>query len=121
MLDGKGTAFDLVVAIMVGSVLSRAITNTLGLLAVWLAGFVLIMLHRLMATLAYHLDWFGPLVKGHPVLLVEDGQAAGGADRGGVTDHAHGWGPGASTVAVGGGLDPAQHRGRGEEQREAGE
>ncbi|MEV0428829.1 YetF domain-containing protein [Micromonospora sp. NPDC050495] len=74
-LFGKGTAFDLVVAIMIGSVLSRAITNTLGLLAVWLAGFVLILLHRLMATLAYHLHWFGPLVKGHPVLLVQDGRA----------------------------------------------
>ncbi|MGC5322344.1 DUF421 domain-containing protein [Micromonospora arida] len=74
-LFGKGTAFDLVVAIMFGSVMSRAITNTLGLLAIWLAGFVLVMLHRLMAALAYRLDWFGPLVKGHPVLLVKDGQA----------------------------------------------
>ncbi len=74
-LFGKSTAFDLVVAIMVGSVLSRAITNTSGLLAIWLAGFVLVMLHRLMATVAYHVDWFGPVVKGHPVRLVEDGQA----------------------------------------------
>ncbi|MFD6639549.1 DUF421 domain-containing protein [Micromonospora chalcea] len=74
-LFGRATAFDLAAAIMFGSVMSRAITNTLGLFAVWLAGLVLIMLHRLMATLAYHFDWFGPLVKGHPVLLVKDGRA----------------------------------------------
>lgn len=73
-LFGKGTAFDLVVAIMVGSVMSRAITNAYGLFAIWLAGLVLILLHRLMATIAYHFHWFGPVVKGHPVLLVQDGQ-----------------------------------------------
>jgi uncharacterized membrane protein YcaP (DUF421 family) len=72
-LFGKGTAFDLVVAIMIGSVMSRAITNSSGLLATWLAGLVLIALHSLLATLSYHLNWFGPLVKGHPTLLVEDG------------------------------------------------
>ncbi|MCL7456394.1 YetF domain-containing protein [Micromonospora echinofusca] len=72
-LFGKATAFDLVVAIMFGSIMSRAITNTLGLLGVWLAGFVLVMMHRLVATLSYHINPFGPLVKGNPVLLVEDG------------------------------------------------
>jgi hypothetical protein len=63
-LFGKGTAFDLVVAIVIGSVMSRAITNSSGLFATWLAGLVLIALHWLLATLSYHLDWFGPLVKG---------------------------------------------------------
>ncbi|TDC44109.1 YetF domain-containing protein [Micromonospora sp. KC213] len=72
-LFGKATAFDLIVAIIFGSVMSRAITNSLGLVAVWLAGFVLIMVHRLIATVSCHFDWFGPLVKGRPVLLVEDG------------------------------------------------
>src|SRR5215207_3310251 len=41
-LFGKGTAFDLVVAIMIGSVMSRAITNASALLATWLAGLVLV-------------------------------------------------------------------------------
>lgn len=84
---GKATAFDLVVAIMVGSVMSRAITNASGLLGMWLAGFVLILLHRMMANLAYRYARFGPLIKGHPALLVEDGHVnetaakAGGVDR----------------------------------------
>ncbi|GIJ25519.1 hypothetical protein Vqi01_06810 [Micromonospora qiuiae] len=80
-LFGKATAFDLVVAIMFGSVMSRAITNTLGLVAVWFAGFVLIMLHRLVAALSYHFDWFGPIVKDRPVLLVADGHADRAAMR----------------------------------------
>jgi uncharacterized membrane protein YcaP (DUF421 family) len=85
-LFGKGTAFDLVVAIMIGSVMSRAITNASDLLATWLAGLVLIAMHWLLATLSYHLDWFGPLVKGHPVLLVNDGEIQrDGMQEGGVS------------------------------------
>ena len=72
-LFGKGTAFDLVVSIMIGSVMSRAITSSSGLLATWLAGSVLVGMHWLLALLAAR-GWFGPLVKGNPVLLVEDGQ-----------------------------------------------
>ena len=83
---GKATAFDLVVAIMLGSVMSRAITNTTGLLATWLAGLVLIVLHRLMAALAVRSHRFGSLVKGHPVLLVEDGELRRAATReGGIS------------------------------------
>ena len=85
-LFGKGTAFDLVVAIMIGSVMSRAITNASALLATWLAGLVLVGMHWLLATLSYHLSWFGPLVKGHPVLLVKDGDIQrDGMREGGVT------------------------------------
>ena len=79
-LFGKGTAFDLVVAIMIGSVMSRAITGSGPLLATWVAGLVLVALHWLVALLAFH-DWFGPLVKGNPVLLIEDGQVQRDAMR----------------------------------------
>lgn len=82
-LFGKATAFDLVVAIMVGSVMSRAITHTYGLFAVWLAGLVLIVLHGLMAALAYRFHRFGPVVKGRPSLLVEDGKVHQDAMRAG--------------------------------------
>jgi uncharacterized membrane protein YcaP (DUF421 family) len=73
-LFGKGTAFDFVVAIMIGSVMSRAITDSSPLIATWVAGLVLVGLHWLLAALTARLDWFGPLVKGNPVLLVEDGR-----------------------------------------------
>ena len=80
-LFGKGTAFDLVVSIMIGSVMSRAITGSGSLLATWLAGLVLVGMHWLLALLASR-GWFGPLVKGNPVLLVEDGQLQRDAMRG---------------------------------------
>jgi uncharacterized membrane protein YcaP (DUF421 family) len=86
-LFGKGTAFDLVVSIMIGSVMSRAITNAPALLATWTAGLVLIGMHWLLATLSYHLDWFGPLVKGNPVQLVKDGDVQrDGMREGGVSE-----------------------------------
>ena len=72
-LFGKGTAFDIIVAIMIGSVMSRAITDSSPLFPTWIAGLVLVGMHRLLALLAYR-GWFGPLVKGNPVLLVKDGQ-----------------------------------------------
>lgn len=73
-LFGKGTAFDIITAIMIGSIMSRAITGSSPLLPTWAAGAVLVGMHWLMATLSYHVDWFGPLVKGNPVLLVKNGQ-----------------------------------------------
>ncbi len=73
-LFGKGTAFDIITAIMIGSIMSRAITGSSPLLPTWVAGLVLVGMHWLVAALSYHLDWFGPLVKGQPVLLVKDGQ-----------------------------------------------
>jgi len=73
-LLGKGTAFDLVVSIMIGSVMSRAITNSSPVLATWVAGAVLIGMHWLLALMAFHLGSFGSLIKGHPVLLMEDGR-----------------------------------------------
>ena len=73
-LFGQGTAFDIIVAIMIGSIMSRAITGASPLLATWVAGAVLVGLYWLLAALAYRISWFGPLVKGHPVLLIDNGQ-----------------------------------------------
>lgn len=75
-LFGKGTAFDTVVAIMIGSVMSRAITGSGSgtMLATWIGGLTLIALHWGLATLSYHISWFGPLVKGNAVQLVDDGE-----------------------------------------------
>ena len=78
----RGTAFDTIVMIMIGSVMSRAINGSTPLLGTWIAGAVLIGLHWLLAFLAYRIGWFGPLVKGNPVLLVEDGQIRKDAARG---------------------------------------
>lgn len=72
-LLGKGTVFDFIVAIMLGSVMSRAITGSSPFFATVAAGTILVALRWLLGVLAYHIDWFGPVVKGNPVLLIKDG------------------------------------------------
>jgi uncharacterized membrane protein YcaP (DUF421 family) len=69
----QASAFDVVVAIMLGSVMSRAVSGS----PFWptvLSGVVLIAAHSLLAALAWRVDWLGPLVKGRPRLLVRDGR-----------------------------------------------
>jgi uncharacterized membrane protein YcaP (DUF421 family) len=70
----QATAFDVMVAIMLGSVMISAITGSAPFVPTLLAGAALVGLHALLAALAFKSDWFGPLVKGEPVLLVEDGE-----------------------------------------------
>ena len=69
---GKGTAFDVAVAIMFGSVMSRAITDP-ALFPVVVGGGVLVALHYVTASLAYRSDRIGELVKGRVRTLVIDG------------------------------------------------
>ncbi len=69
----EATAFDVIVAIMLGSVMSRAINGSAPFVPTVLAGVVLLGLHWLFAVLAFHTSWFGSLVKGDPVLLIKDG------------------------------------------------
>ena len=85
---GRASAFDTVVGIMLGSVMSRAINGSAPFLPTLVAGAVLIAMHWLLALLSFHLDWFGPLVKGSPVLLIKDGQIQEREIlRGGITRH----------------------------------
>ena len=72
-LLGKGTVFDFIVSIMLGSIMSSAITGSSPFFPTLVAGTILVALHWLLGVLAYHIDWFGPIVKGNPVLLIKDG------------------------------------------------
>jgi uncharacterized membrane protein YcaP (DUF421 family) len=69
----QASAFDVIVAIMLGSVMSRAINGSAPFLPTLVSGAVLVGTHWLLAALAYRLDWLGPVVKGQPVRLVTDG------------------------------------------------
>ena len=73
-LLSKATAFDFIVAIMLGSVMSRAINGSAPFFATLAAGALLLGLHWLLALLAFKTDWFGSIVKGERVLLIKDGQ-----------------------------------------------
>lgn len=72
---GKQTAFDIVLGIIYGSVLSRAITGNSPFWPTLAAALVLVLLHRFLAFLAYNTEGFvGPFIKGNPVCLIRDGE-----------------------------------------------
>lgn len=71
---GKHSAFDIVLGIMLGSILSRAITANSPFFSTILAATVLVLLHRLMGFIAWKYDWFGSLVKGNHQMLIDNGK-----------------------------------------------
>lgn len=70
---GKNTAFDLILGIIFGSVVSRAVNGSAALVPTLLAGATLIALHWILAVVSFHFSPFGTLVKGRPRTLVRDG------------------------------------------------
>ena len=68
------TAFDAVLIVIIGSMLARAINGSEAFFPTLGTGFVLVFLHRLIGIAAYYSHPFGILVKGKPVVLVEDGK-----------------------------------------------
>ncbi len=70
----EASAFDVIVSIMLGSVMSRAINGSAPFIPTLLSGVVLLGLHWLFAVIAYRTDWFGSLVKGRSVLLIKEGE-----------------------------------------------
>ena len=67
-------ALDIVLSVIIGSVLSRAITGNSPFFPTLVAGLVLVALHRLIALIAFHSNTIGPWVKGNPNCLVKDGE-----------------------------------------------
>lgn len=87
-LMGRGSAFDLVVAFMIGSIMSFSITRPGSVIRIYLAVALLIGLHTALSRLAARVEWFGPLVKGRRVRLVRDGEIRREAMIGsGITDN----------------------------------
>lgn len=71
---GKMSAFDVLLGFMLASMLARAINGSAPFFPTLIGGFVVVFVHRIFATLAFHFDWFGKLVKGEAEALVENGQ-----------------------------------------------
>ena len=59
----RKTAFDAVLLVILASVLSRAINGSAAFFATLGGGLVLVLLHRLLALIAFHSHWFGCLIK----------------------------------------------------------
>ena len=71
---GKSTALDVMLGIVFGSMVSRAITGNAPFMPTLVASFVLVLLHWTFAAIAFRSSRFGRLIKGHDQLLVRDGQ-----------------------------------------------
>jgi uncharacterized membrane protein YcaP (DUF421 family) len=71
---GRATAFDVILGIMLGSIVSRAITGNSPFLPALAASGVLVAMHWLFSLIALHWHGFGWMIKGKPVLLVRDGK-----------------------------------------------
>jgi len=83
---GEATAFDVILGFMLGSVMSTAVNSSAPLFPTLLAGAVFVGLHATFAALALRIPWFGAVVKGNPVLLIEDGRVRRqGVRRAGLT------------------------------------
>ncbi len=78
---GRATAFDVILGIMLGSIVSRAVTGNAPFLPALAATAVLIAMHWLFSSIALRWHGFGSVIKGSPRLLIRDGQVDGRALR----------------------------------------
>lgn len=71
---GKIAAFDTILAIIIGSLLSRAVTDTDYFLEILAASLLLIILHRAFSLVATYSDTFGNWIKGQSRQIIKDGK-----------------------------------------------
>ena len=71
---GKNTTLDVMLGIVFGSTVSRAITGNAPFFPTLAASLVLILMHWTLAAIAFRSSGFGALVKGRNRLLVRDGE-----------------------------------------------
>ena len=78
---GRATAFDVILGIMLGSIVSRAVTGNAPMVPALAAAAVLVLMHWLFSAVALHWPGFGHLIKGRSDLLVQDGRLDAGTMR----------------------------------------
>lgn len=71
---GKYAAFDVILSIIFGSTLSRAINGNSAFFETIFAGFILVLMHWLTSAIAFHFTQFESTIKGQPLILIRDGQ-----------------------------------------------
>lgn len=71
---GRNTAFDVILGIILGSVLSRGITGNAPLVPTIAAGATLVALHWFFSVVSFYWRPFGRIVKGQEKLLIKDGE-----------------------------------------------
>lgn len=78
---GKATAFDAILGIMLGSIVSRAITGNAPMVPALACTAALIALHSALSGVACRWHGFGEAIKGRPRVLVRNGRTDGKAMR----------------------------------------
>ena len=71
---GVGTPLDNIVVILVGAILSRAVTGASPFLPVVTAAFLIACLHRLFSWCKVHYPAFGHVMEGKKIILYRDGR-----------------------------------------------
>lgn len=71
---GKYAAIDVILTIIFGSTLSRAINGTSAFFETIFAGFVLVAMHWLFSAIAFHYSQYENKIKGHTKVLIEHNQ-----------------------------------------------
>ena len=71
---GKYAAFDVILSIIFGSTLSRAINGTSAFFESIFAGLVLVVMHWLFSTIAFRYTKFERYIKGEPQVLIKNGR-----------------------------------------------
>lgn len=71
---GKKTAFDNIIAITIGALLSRIVVGASAFFPTVTAGFVLVMVHRALAWASLHHKWIDRLIKGSERILYKQGK-----------------------------------------------
>ncbi len=69
----KKNAFDVILALILASMLARPINGPEALFPSIAAGFVLVILHRVLSSLAFKSSGVDDAIKGHSNLLIKDG------------------------------------------------
>src|SRR3569623_791825 len=72
---GRTSALDVVMVIILGAVLSRAVNGTAPFIPTLVAGVTLVLVHRAMSWATYRWERFGSIVEGEPSVLVRDGRS----------------------------------------------
>ena len=78
---GKWSALDIILAVVVGSILGRAMTGNAPFLPTLVATCVLLALHDLLIRASARWSWLSLITKGRSILLVDDGQPLKAAMR----------------------------------------
>lgn len=78
-LIGRWGAFDLIIYVVLGSMLSRALTGNAPIVGTFAAAAVLVAVHSLLAAGAVRWRWLGGLMKGKAARLAVDGELEAGA------------------------------------------